>query len=271
MAQPHRTAAAVALGLATLTKGLPPVVLFLPVLALDYRNWRRWLLSWPIVAFIAVALPWYVLCTLRNGWSFPRVFFVEHQFGRFLTPALKHPQPWYFYGPVFLLLLFPWFPLLPAAVRHARADARTRLLAAVVAAGILFFSLSVNKLPGYILPLIPATCALMGVALANSSHRERWLIAPIGVLGALPVAISILPASAAHGLHTATIPWTLAAAQGLSRRHGLSVAPSLSGFGHGLSYSRSCCPPPGSCGWKSSFFPLWTAGVASWPGSAGVK
>jgi 4-amino-4-deoxy-L-arabinose transferase-like glycosyltransferase len=203
----NRVAAAIALGLAVLAKGLPPIVLFLPILTLDYRNWRRWLLSWPIVAFTLVPLPWYVLCTLRNGWSFPYTFFIQHQFDRFRTDALQHVQPFWFYGPVFLLLLFPWFPLLAIAFRRTGRDERTRALAAVVIFGLVFFSLSVNKLPGYVLPLLPGTCALMGVALAATTNRDRWLIAPIALLGAFPLAISIVPHAVATSLHSTPIPW----------------------------------------------------------------
>jgi 4-amino-4-deoxy-L-arabinose transferase-like glycosyltransferase len=205
--EPNRIAAAVALALAVLAKGLPPLVLFLPLLAMDYRNWRRWFLSWPLTVFILVALPWYAACTLRNGWSFPYTFFIEHQFDRFRTNALQHAQPWWFYGPVFLLLMFPWFPLLALTVRHLRKDENTRRLAAVVAFGLVFFSASVNKLPGYVLPLIPATCALTAVALCRAAHRERWLMAPIAMLGVLPASRAILPEAVAHGLRTAQIPW----------------------------------------------------------------
>lgn len=208
--QPHRIAAAIALALAVLAKSVPPLVLFLPVLALDHLSWRRWFLSWPIAAFLLVALPWHVLATLRNGWNFPYVLFVQQQLNRFLTDAPQHVQPWWFYGPVFLLLLFPWFPLLPLAIRHVR-DLAIRPLAAVVITGLIFFSASLNKLPGYVLPLVPATCVLAAFALVSATHRERWLIAPIALLGALPLAASVLPESAAHGLKSASISWILGA------------------------------------------------------------
>ncbi len=81
-------------------------------------------------------------------------------------------------------------------------------LAAVVAFGLIFFSrVPVNKLPGYVLPLLPATCALTGVALAGANRRERWLIAPMAMLGVLPAARSIVPDAVAHTLKAAPIPW----------------------------------------------------------------
>ncbi len=223
---PIRAAAAFALGLAVLAKGLPPVILFLPVLALDYGNWRRWFAAWPIVVFLAVALPWHVIGTLRNGWQFPYTLLIQQQFGRFFSDSLQHEQRWWFYVPVFLLLLFPWFPLLPVALRGANDDERTRPLAAVVAFGLVFFSLSVNKLPGYVLPLIPATCVLMGLALTRTARPERWLIAPVALLGALPLAASVLPEAAAQGLlHSARIPWiTGAMGIGVAALAGVALA-----------------------------------------------
>jgi 4-amino-4-deoxy-L-arabinose transferase-like glycosyltransferase len=215
----RRVIAGVLLGLAVLAKSLPPLVLFLPVLVQDRSNWRRWFLSWPIVVFFAVALPWHLIALLRNGWNFAYVLFIEQQFGRFLNHSRQHIQEWWFYGPVFLLLLFPWFPLLWLAVRHVKDDHHTRTLAAIVALGLIFFSASINKLPGYVLPLVPATCVLMGIGLARAARPERWLIAPIALLGALPLAASALPNAMAHGLRTTPIAWTSGAA-------GLAVAAS---------------------------------------------
>jgi 4-amino-4-deoxy-L-arabinose transferase-like glycosyltransferase len=207
--EPNRVAAAILLALAVLAKSIPPLILFLPVLVMDRKNWRKWLLSWPILTFLAVALPWHLAGIIRNGWQFIYVLFIEQQFGRFFNSSRQHGQPWWFYGPVFLLLLFPWFPLLALAVRHIRESESTKWLAAVTGFGLIFFSASINKLPGYVLPLVPVTCVLMAVGLARATRRERWLIAPIAMLGGLPVAASILPEVAAH--RAAQIPWAYGA------------------------------------------------------------
>lgn len=105
-------AAAACLGLASMAKGLVPLALFLPVFAIGWRNLRDWLRPMPILVFAVCALPWYILCTIRNGSEFLRVLFVEQTFGRFHSAALQHGQPVWFYFPVLLLLLYPWFPLL---------------------------------------------------------------------------------------------------------------------------------------------------------------
>jgi 4-amino-4-deoxy-L-arabinose transferase-like glycosyltransferase len=205
------TASAACLGLAVLAKGLVPLVLFFPVLVLGWRRWRAWLRPGPILAFSLCAVPWYLLCLIRNGSEFPRVFFVEQQFARFGSPALQHVQPWWFYIPIFLALIYPWFPILALAPRGFAGpgrDARIRVLAVVAAFGVVFFSASVNKLPGYLLPLLPLICAAMGFALARTQRSPAALIASVALMGALPFLARTAPAMLARGLRSAQIPWT---------------------------------------------------------------
>jgi 4-amino-4-deoxy-L-arabinose transferase-like glycosyltransferase len=204
------TAAAACLALATLAKGLVPIILFLPVPAMpvvtgDWRRLRDWLRPGPILAFCICALPWYILCTMRNGSEFLRVFFLEQQFGRFRSAALQHVQPVWFYIPVLLILLFPWFPLLvvPSVVWPAdfRRDSRVRVLAGIVLFGFVFFSISVNKLYGYLLPLLPAAFALLGIGISRSKRPATAVIAPLILLSILPAISEIAPQLlAAHGV-----------------------------------------------------------------------
>jgi 4-amino-4-deoxy-L-arabinose transferase-like glycosyltransferase len=202
------TAAAACLGLATMAKGLVPLVLFVPVVAIGWRRLRDWFRPGPVLAFSVCALPWYILCTIRNGSEFLRVFFLEQQFGRFRSAALQHVQPAWFYIPLFLVLLYPWFPLLVVLPANLRQDSRVRTLAAIVIFGFVFFSASVNKLPGYLLPLMPATFALLGLGLSRTKRPVIAVIAPVVLLGALPLISGTAPrVLASHGLWSAHIPW----------------------------------------------------------------
>jgi 4-amino-4-deoxy-L-arabinose transferase-like glycosyltransferase len=202
--KPRRTASAAALALAVLAKSLVGPVLFLPVLAADYRRIREWLRPGPLIAFFALSLPWYLLCYARNGERFLWVLFVQQQFGRFTSPERQHEQPWWFYFPALLLVLYPWFPLLAVASRNWR-DRRIRTLIAVVVFGFLFFSASRNKLPGYVLPLVPSACALMGVGAARLGKPQQIVILPLALIGMVPIALRILPAALANGIHRAAI------------------------------------------------------------------
>jgi 4-amino-4-deoxy-L-arabinose transferase-like glycosyltransferase len=70
--------------------------------------------------------------------------------------------------------------------------------------GLLFFSISVNKLPGYVLPLLPAICGLIGVGLdaePESAFAPDLLIGGCALLLVLfPIAAHILPEAVSSGL-----------------------------------------------------------------------
>jgi len=180
-----------------------PLVLALPLLM---RGRPRDLLRWRVATpFLIIALPWYVLCYLRNGRAFLDVFFWQQQFGRFTSPALQHSQPWWFYLPVILAGLLPWTPLVALlASRGNWREPRRAFLLVWVLFGLLFFSIAVNKLPGYVLPLLPAICALMGITLAElreTGLAGAALISACALLLVLfPIAAHILPAAVASGL-----------------------------------------------------------------------
>jgi 4-amino-4-deoxy-L-arabinose transferase-like glycosyltransferase len=199
--------AAGCLALGTLAKGLVPLALFVPVLALRWRRIADWFRWKPLIAFAAIALPWYTLCTLRNGKEFIQVFFVQHHFERFAANNLQHVQPWWFYLPILLVLLFPWFPLL--ATIRVNQDQKLHALLVVAGFGVIFFSAAVNKLPGYLLPLLPAISILMGAGLERA---RTALVASIGLVALLPVAVELGPGVLAHGLRLSEFPWTWSAA-----------------------------------------------------------
>jgi 4-amino-4-deoxy-L-arabinose transferase-like glycosyltransferase len=198
-------AASALLGFAVLAKGLVPLVLAAP-LALGWRNGRDLLRPRVLLPFLFVALPWYLLCIFRNGYSFIDVFFVKHQFGRFVSGALLHVQPWWFYLPCLGGLLLPWTPLLPILkMSGVRRDPRRLFLLVWLVFGMLFFSAAANKLPGYLLPLIPATAALLGVALEQTENASIWMVLCAVSLAVFPMAVPILPVAAVEGLSRA--PW----------------------------------------------------------------
>jgi 4-amino-4-deoxy-L-arabinose transferase-like glycosyltransferase len=153
------------LGLGILAKG--PVALLLPVLSLagfqflrgKRDEWKAW---YPSGLWItaAVAAPWFIWCTVVNGWAFIDTFFLAHNFERFTTPVFGHERPFYFFLPVFLLLTYPWTFLLISAVRRLLTK-NEYLLIWWALVPFVFFSLSRSKLPGYILPMVPAVALLI--------------------------------------------------------------------------------------------------------------
>jgi len=69
--------------------------------------------------------------------------------------------------------------------------------------GLLFFSAAVNKLPGYVLPLVPAVCALIGIGLAEAKQAGAALTVSALLLVVFPIAVPLLPAAVAQGLSRA--------------------------------------------------------------------
>ena len=194
------------LGLAVLAKGLVPLVLALPLVWMARRRLKQLLDPAVIAAFLLVAGPWYVLCALANGPRFLEEFFLKHHFSRVWSGVLQHEQPVWFYVPVLMAGLFPWTPLVALLFRRsAYRDARRRFLLLWALFGLVFFSLTVNKLPGYLLPLVPAVSALMGLELTEAK-RARGLLAGCALLLALlPLAAAVLPGALLEGLRRAAV------------------------------------------------------------------
>jgi 4-amino-4-deoxy-L-arabinose transferase-like glycosyltransferase len=185
----------VCLGFAMLAKGLVPLALALPgVWFLRSYFKKLWL---PVLSCAVVAGPWYVAMYLRHDSAFLEELFVKQHFARLYSASLQHVQPWYYYLPVLLGGLFPWTPLLALPLLcKGQWDARRRFLLATVLFGIVLFSISTNKLPGYLLPLIPALFALVGSVFEHKeiSERGRGWLAPCAVLIALiPLIAQALP------------------------------------------------------------------------------
>jgi 4-amino-4-deoxy-L-arabinose transferase-like glycosyltransferase len=174
-------------GLSLLAKGLVGVVIPFGVVGCYYLLRWRWpaprvfvSLLWGIPLAVAVAATWYGPVIARHGWPFIDEFFVQHHFARYVSNKYHHPQPIYFYPAIILLLALPWTPYLIAAFVKARSwtwrghdnlsIVRVFALAWLVMP-IVFFSFSGSKLPGYILPALPAAALLVADRIAARNGR----------------------------------------------------------------------------------------------------
>ncbi|HEX8983912.1 MAG TPA: glycosyltransferase family 39 protein [Bryobacteraceae bacterium] len=212
--------AAALAGLAVLAKGLVPLALGAPVLWAGRGRLRDLLRPGPLVAFVLVAAPWYVTITAIHGRLFLDDFFLRHHLARFANDSLKHAQPFWFYVPVVAAALFPWFPLLGLLFRRTLyKDPRARFLLLWLVFGFVFLSTAANKLPGYVLPLVPAAAALAGISLAQA-RRKGVLVACALALALVPVVAAVLPVALRRGItHTslAGVSWAaIALAAGLA-------------------------------------------------------
>jgi len=199
------------LGAAVLAKGPAAVILSggaIFIWALLSKRWRdafRLFHPAAVATFLLTALPWYILCARRNP-DFFRIFIIEHNFRRYLTPEFQHIQPFWYYIPVVLLSFFPWTILLVwavyAGISHIRAkntiSHATQFLLCWSLFCIVFFSVSHSKLPGYVLPAIPA----VGLLLARTSTalsivrptQLRWMWVATGTMFVI-LAIVLLRSS----------------------------------------------------------------------------
>jgi 4-amino-4-deoxy-L-arabinose transferase-like glycosyltransferase len=198
----------VALG--TLAKG--PVAPFLAALIVgsyaaagsEFRVVLKTLWLPGIALFCAISLPWYFAVQLRNP-EFFRVFFLQHNLERFSSNLYHHHAPFWYYLPVTLLALLPWAVFVAAAFvesarrwwaeRSTSAQANENgkrqlgiFLLLWLIVPVMFFSISQSKLPGYILPAVPAGALLLADYLGRHLKREedvtpaKWLVALHAVL-----------------------------------------------------------------------------------------
>ena len=158
-----------------------------------------------LCVFGAIALPWFILVQQRNP-EFFDFFFIREHFERYLLPDHHRPGPWWYFAPVLLVGLWPWTPSIPAAFARAwRTSAAPgfkldRFLVIWAGVVVAFFSASQSKLPGYILPAVPAILLLFARHYPALSERLRCAPAFACVASgfALAVFAAALPALSAR-------------------------------------------------------------------------
>jgi 4-amino-4-deoxy-L-arabinose transferase-like glycosyltransferase len=200
------------LALATLAKGPVAVVLAGAIVALfaffarELRIVLKTLWLPGILLFVVIAAPWYLLVQLPNP-EFFRVFILQHNLARFGTNLYHHPQPFWFYIPVLMLGLIPWIVVtIAAAVELIRAwwterralfessDSLSAFLILWLAVPVILFSISQSKLPGYILPALPAGTLLVAEYLRRHVDDEEGVPLWLSILHGLVAAAPVVPA-----------------------------------------------------------------------------
>jgi 4-amino-4-deoxy-L-arabinose transferase-like glycosyltransferase len=224
-----------AMGAAIITKG--PVGILVPLLTIliyevvrnRWRELRR--LRWGLgcLAFIAVALPWFLAVSVRNP-DFPRYALWTESLRRFATGNAHRGGGIFYYIPVYLGGFAPWsFFLLLAGWNRLRRwrelkQQESRAILFLLSWAILvfgFFTISHSKLPGYFLPAVVPLSILMGavwrtVGKDPQARPPDWLTAGFALL----LGIGILVAAASQS-------WIFTGAQlRLTRKFG----PTLSGI-----------------------------------------
>jgi 4-amino-4-deoxy-L-arabinose transferase-like glycosyltransferase len=208
------------LALGTLAKG--PVAPFLAIVVIisyaaavrELRLGLKTLWLPGILLFFVIALPWYFAVQAGNP-EFFREFIVEHNLGRFSKNLYHHTEPLWYYLPVTALALLPWTVFAVAAfaesarvwwasrksVEASGVDVEYRLgifACCWLVLPMIFFSISQSKLPGYILPAVPAGALLLAEYLSHRLEQDdatpvtAWLAIPHALLAAAPIVPALL-------------------------------------------------------------------------------
>jgi 4-amino-4-deoxy-L-arabinose transferase-like glycosyltransferase len=254
------------LSLATLAKG-PVAVLLAGVIILGFIALRRdWTLIartlWPIgiALYLALTVPWFIAVQRANP-EFFRVFFLQHNLARFSSNLYHHPQPFWFYLPVALVALVPWTVFAVAALVDCIRDWRLSVqqppgeqdlrvyLALWFFVPLVFFSMSRSKLPGYILPAIPAATILLADFILRREKEQAkppaWMILLHGLLCAalasaalivpfkllkLPLTHTVIAVAAALGIITIVMLWFTLENQGYRVLRFVTLVPLVIAF-----------------------------------------
>ncbi|MFA0742647.1 MAG: hypothetical protein DFNUSKGM_002774 [Candidatus Fervidibacter sacchari] len=211
-----------AAGLGVLTKGAPGLVL--PAIVLfplafcrtwtkqkEKAGWTQWMnLGAQIVLWFAIcsaiAAPWFLLVSVREGEAFWQVFLLREHVRRVAEPMEGHRGPLWYYLLVIWLLFLPWSTYLPHALVSALKPLRQMSIGenhfvatsmawwAISVVGL--FSLVATKLPHYIFPALPALAWLCASRTGSEASKSEvvlgFLLALLPVIGAL-YGISVLP------------------------------------------------------------------------------
>lgn len=206
-------------GVAVLAKGLIGIVFPFAIVGLYFLISRRFpsrkffvSLAWGIPLLVAIAAIWNLPMYLLHGWKFIDEFYIQHHFQRYTSNKYQHPQPFYFYFWVLPLMTLPWTPWLFGGIFNSvrsffekangpdNLDSRalSTFAAAWIVIPIIFFSVSGSKLPGYILPVVPAAAIFASIILSKfvkqRSPRE-YLVFAVAILMLALIPIALLTAA----------------------------------------------------------------------------
>jgi 4-amino-4-deoxy-L-arabinose transferase-like glycosyltransferase len=202
------------LALATLAKGpVAPVlagaiIVLFALFAKDSRIVLKTLWVPGLLLFFLIALPWYVAVEVHNP-EFFRVFILQHNLARFGTNLYHHKEPFWYYVPVVALGLIPWILFVGTAAGETvrvwwsertalfdSGDALNAFLLLWLVVPAIVFSLSQSKLPGYILPGLPAGTLLVAEYVRrhveDDERPSSWIIVLHAIVAAAPVVPALM-------------------------------------------------------------------------------
>jgi hypothetical protein len=221
------------IGLALLAKGLVGIVFPFAIVSFYYLlSWKLppkamiVSLFWGTALAVLVSCSWYVPMYQKHGWAFIDEFFIQHHFQRYTSNKYLHPQPFFFFLWVLPLMTIPWLPFfiaslwnfIPKKSTHTSTEAESgdggsisptplllhssspllkvrRFAAAWLLVPLVFFSFSGSKLPGYVLPALPAAMILASEYAWRFTRKGKMRRVIVQIVAAGTLAVVILSAT----------------------------------------------------------------------------
>ncbi|MCX5700078.1 MAG: glycosyltransferase family 39 protein [Candidatus Omnitrophica bacterium] len=157
-----------------------------------------------LIAFAAIALPWYILMEVKYGSVFNREFFYNDHFVRIIRAEHRDNDTWYFYPLTALGAVFPWtiYTCIALVCLFINIGRRMKdfnlFLLLWVSSVFLTFQFAHSKLTSYVFPFFPALAIMTGdyiydQVLAKKQSRVFFVASIIMavVLFIFPIAIPI--------------------------------------------------------------------------------
>lgn len=202
-------------GAGLLAKGLLGIVLPLLIIAVDASlntASRRELLRPASLAMFSIGLfavvsPWSAALIHGRHWAYLEGFLGFSHLQRATQAVDGHAQPLFFYLPVLMGLVWPWWPMLVPAIQQLWASRRRlrlgapgaerlqQLAAVWLVVGLALFTAIPTKLPGYILPVLPAAVLLI----ATTPRQPVWTLRLVSLQLALASMALLLIVVGSHG------------------------------------------------------------------------
>lgn len=195
-------AAYAAMALGAMSKG--PVGVLLPmipfgafILIKERVRGIRYLISLPgVAAFLVIWVPWHVAIYFARPEFFEH-FFLRENVGGFFSPLVHHPGSAYVTTVHLVIGFLPWTLFLPSVIQGFFSMQGRRREAAVLcllwaATPVVLFTLSISKLPTYVLPAMAPLALLVGVVAPNDQRpalAARIVVALLGLACCVGAAV----------------------------------------------------------------------------------